>query len=131
MIRKIKTISICYTWLFFNVHRLIGQNDFVAWSYVMWSNDPQWIRPFEGCPVPMIWRKLILINWHFSSNSFCGVMVSVVMPQRLCNLELASSPLSTQHQGVRAKTGWLRIRIMCLSGTTCLHADFCFTEVVL
>jgi hypothetical protein len=26
-------------------------------------------------------------------------------------------------KGERAKTGWLRIRIMCLSGTTCLSTD--------
>ena len=29
--------------------------------------------------------------------------------------------------GVGAKTGWLRIRIMCLSGATCLPADCCFS----
>jgi hypothetical protein len=30
------------------------------------------------------------------------------------------SPLSTQHLGVRVKTGCLGIRIMCPSGATCL-----------
>jgi len=39
--------------------------------------------------------------------------------------------LNTQHQGERAKTGWLGIRIMCLSGATCLSADCCFSEIVL
>ena len=29
------------------------------------------------------------------------------------------SPLSMQNLGVRAKTGWLGIRIMCPSGTIC------------
>jgi hypothetical protein len=30
-----------------------------------------------------------------------------------------------------AKTGWLRIRIMCPSGATCLPADCCFSELAL
>ena len=29
------------------------------------------------------------------------------------------------------KTGWLEIRIMCPSGTTCLLADSCFSELTL
>jgi hypothetical protein len=29
------------------------------------------------------------------------------------------------------KTDWLRIRIMCLCGATCLSADCCFSELVL
>ena len=37
-----------------------------------------------------------------------------------------ASPLSTQHYGVRAKTGWLGIRILYLSGATC-----CFSELAL
>jgi len=47
-----------------------------------------------------------------------GIMVSV----------LTSSVVV---RGVRAKTGWLRIRIMCLSGATCLHVhvDCCFSEL--
>jgi len=31
-------------------------------------------------------------------------------------LVFASSSLNMQHKGERAKTGWLRIRIMCQSG---------------
>ena len=31
-------------------------------------------------------------------------------------LVFVASPLSTQRYGERAKTGWLGIRIMCLSG---------------
>jgi diaminopimelate decarboxylase len=42
-----------------------------------------------------------------------------------------ASRLSMQHLGVRAKTGWLRIRIMCLYGETCLSADCCFSELAL
>ena len=38
----------------------------------------------------------------------------------------AASPLSMEHSGGRAKTGWLRIRIMCQSGAKCLPTDFLF-----
>jgi hypothetical protein len=31
----------------------------------------------------------------------------------------------------RAKTVWLRIRIMCPSGKTCLPEDYCFSELAL
>jgi hypothetical protein len=41
------------------------------------------------------------------------------------------SPLSKQHEGERAKTGWLGIRIICPSGATCLSVDCCFRELAL
>ena len=41
----------------------------------------------------------------------------------------SASPLSMQYQGVRAKTGWLKIMIMCPSGVTCLPADCYFSEL--
>ena len=34
-------------------------------------------------------------------------------------------------QGVRTKIGLLEFRIMCSSGTTCLHADCCCSEQAL
>ena len=37
----------------------------------------------------------------------------------------ADSPLSIQHKGVRTKTGWLRIWIMCQE--TCLSMNCCFS----
>ena len=40
-------------------------------------------------------------------------------------------PLSSQHSGVRAKTGWVRIGIMCPSRATGLHTDSCFSELAL
>jgi len=46
-------------------------------------------------------------------------------------LVFVASPLSIQHEEVRAKTGWLGIRIMCTSGATCLTADCCFSELAL
>jgi len=44
-------------------------------------------------------------------------------------LVFVASPLSMQHYGERAKTGWLGIWIMCQSGATCLSAD-CFFSVL-
>jgi len=39
-------------------------------------------------------------------------------------LVFVASPLSMQYYGVRTKTGWLGIRIMCPSGATCQHRLF-------
>jgi hypothetical protein len=35
------------------------------------------------------------------------------------------------HHGVKPKTGWLGIRIMCQNGATCLSSDYCFSELAL
>ena len=37
--------------------------------------------------------------------------------------------LSRQQQEEITRTGWLGIRIMCPSGTTCLSVDCCFCEI--
>jgi hypothetical protein len=44
---------------------------------------------------------------------------------------IGASSQSKEHSGERAKTGWLRIRIMYLSGATCLSTDCCFSELAL
>jgi hypothetical protein len=41
-----------------------------------------------------------------------------------------TSPVSTVYYGVRAKAGWLRIRMMCPSRATCLPAE-CFSDLAL
>ena len=41
----------------------------------------------------------------------------------------AVSPLSSQQYGLKAKTGWLGIRMMCPSGLTYLPLNCCFTEL--
>jgi hypothetical protein len=78
-------------------------------------------------------------------NRIGGVMVSVLASSvvdrvfdltdrvKLKTIKLVSvaSLLSTQHLEDRAKTGWLRIRIMCPSGATCLFADCYFSELAL
>jgi len=53
-----------------------------------------------------------------------------VKPKTL-KLIFVASPLSTQHLGVRAKTGWLVIRIMCPSRATCLPVYCYFSELAL
>jgi hypothetical protein len=40
-------------------------------------------------------------------------------------------PLSMQHEGVRSKTVWFGIMIMCPSGATCLLVDSRFSELAL
>ena len=42
-----------------------------------------------------------------------------------------ASPLIMQHSGVKSKTVWLGIKIMCPSGGTCLSTDSCFNELAL
>jgi len=68
-------------------------------------------------------------------NRIDGVMVSPLassvvdrVKSKTIKLVFVASP---QHEGVRANTGWLGIRIMCPSGATCLSADGCFSELVL
>jgi len=46
-------------------------------------------------------------------------------------LVFVASPLSTQHYGERANTGWLGIKIKCPSEATCLSADCCFSWLAL
>jgi hypothetical protein len=46
-------------------------------------------------------------------------------------LVFVASSLSTQLEGVRAKTGSLRIKIMCLYGATCLPTNCWFSELAL
>jgi hypothetical protein len=80
----------------------------------------------------------------FIINHFSGVMVSVLassavdrgcepgrVKQKTIKLVFVASPLSTQHEGERAKTDWLGVRIMCPSRATCLPVDCCFSELAL
>ena len=59
-----------------------------------------------------------------------GSSPGVIKPKAI-KLVFVVSPRSTQYEGVRAKTGWLGIRIMCPSGVTCLHTECCFSELAL
>ena len=44
-----------------------------------------------------------------------GSSPSRVKPSTI-KLVFAASPINTQHKGVRSKTGWLGVTIMCLGG---------------
>ena len=59
-----------------------------------------------------------------------GLSPDWVKPNTI-KLVFVASPLSMQDQGERAKTGWLRIRVMCPSGMTYLPTDCCFSELAL
>ena len=50
---------------------------------------------------------------------------------RTMRLACVASPISTQHQRKRSKTGWIGIRIMCPSGAACISVDCCFCELAL
>ena len=72
-------------------------------------------------------------------NSIGGVMISVLASSavdrsfeprsgRTKDYEIDICCSSAKRE---EKTGWLGIRIMCLSGATCLSADCCFSELAL
>jgi hypothetical protein len=52
--------------------------------------------------------------------SMLALIVVIVGSNQTIKLTYAASLLNTQREKVRAKTGWLRIRIICPSGATCL-----------
>ena len=85
--------------------------------------------------------KLQSYNNTFS-NRIGGVMVSVLTSSALDlwfeprsgqtkDYKIVASPLSTQHKGERAKTGWLGIGTMCQSGATCLPVERFFSDLAL
>ena len=59
-----------------------------------------------------------------------GLSPGRVKPKTM-KLVFVASPLTMQHEGERAKTGWLGIRIMCPIGVTCLLTDCSFSELAL
>ena len=63
-----------------------------------------------------------MVNMLPSSAVDRGSSPGRVKP-KIIKLVFVASPLNTHHYGVRAKTGWLGIGIMCPSGETCLSAD--------
>ena len=80
----------------------------------------------------------------FLSNRIGGVMVNVLVssavdrvfePQsgQTKDYEIGICCFSAKHAALRrnAKSGWLEIRLMCLSGATCLSANCCFSELAL
>jgi hypothetical protein len=97
------------------------------------------IRDVELLCDEMIVMLAFLLDQH---NRIGGVMVSVLASivvdhgfepwsgqTKDYEIGFNASPLSTQHEGKRAKIGWIGIRKICPSGTTCLSADCCFREL--
>jgi hypothetical protein len=87
-----------------------------------------------------------VILFCFVFNHIDSVMVSLLAPSEVdrgfeprlgqskakdYKLVCVASPLSTQHSGKRATTGWLGIRIIFPSGVTYLPADCCLSELAL
>ena len=70
--------------------------------------------------------SLIILSCHVWKVA--GSIPSHVKTKTL-KLVFAASPLSTQHLGVRAKTGQSRVRKMCLGKVACLPMDCCFHEL--
>ena len=71
-------------------------------------------------------------------NCIGGVLTLIVVdgwfyPQsgKTIKLVFVASLLTTVDYGERTKTGWLRIKIMCQSGTTCLPTDCCFSDMAI
>ena len=54
-------------------------------------------------------------------------------PDKTKDYKIGICCFSAKHAALwrKSKTGWLRIRIMCPSGVTCLPADCCFSELTL
>jgi len=46
-------------------------------------------------------------------------------------LVFVASLVGIHYEGIKAKTGWLGIGIMCPSGASCLPANCCFSELAL
>ena len=72
----------------------------------------------------------VTVSVHASSMAYCGLEPKSDQTKDyyigICCFSAKHAPLRK-----RAKTGWLLIRIMCPSGTTCLSADCCFSKLSL
>ena len=68
--------------------------------------------------------QLFYIIWNF--NYILGQVNRKIM-----KLVFAVSMISMEHSEVKAKTGWLRIRMMCSSRVKSLPEVCCFSELAL
>jgi hypothetical protein len=87
---------------------------------------------------------LIPYNHYTQVNRIGGIIVSMLSSIMVCHgfkfwsdqtkvfkIVASTCLLIMLHLGVRANNSWLRIRIMCPSGATCLPTDCCFRELTL
>ena len=58
-------------------------------------------------------------------------MIVVLASSAVCRVFEPQSCQTNDYKGERAMAGWLGIRMMCPSGTTCLSADCYFSEIAL
>ena len=103
----------------------------------------------KGCGLCLfndIFHIILVISWKLvllvEDDHIGGVMVSMLTSCTVnCGFEhsgtkrmtiklvYAAYLLSTWHLGERAKTGWLRIRVICLNVETCLSLVCCFSKL--
>ena len=74
--------------------------------------------------------KYSLKNQPYNDDHSCLVIANR-LGHLVMKLVFVTSQLTMQHYGVRAKTGWPVIRIMCRSGATCLPVDCYSSELPL
>ena len=82
----------------------------------------------------MMTSKSNTMRKHDECNNIGGVMISVLAASlwdRTPAGQTKSYKIDICYLGVRAKTGWLRIGIICQSGATCLPLNCCFSELAL
>lgn len=65
------------------------------------------------------------LDWGLYMGQFNPKTIHLLYLLLLCEV------CSIQGVGANFKNGWIRMRIMCLSGATCLPADSCFHELAL
>jgi hypothetical protein len=92
-------------------------------------------------PQCLMWLPILNKMTHVENGKFGITRLTKVNYHRLWDLSLghvkpktiklifAASPLSMHHLGT--KTDYLRIRITCWNGATCLSMDCCFSELAL
>ena len=88
----------------------------------------------------MLTYEYVLIYYLNRSNLYRlkvrdSSMCRVLQCRWRCNGHITAicwfSPKRTAERNIRAKTVWLGLSIMCLSGTTCLLAECCFSKLSL
>ena len=70
-------------------------------------------------------QRDVMVNVPASSSVDCGFKHGRVKPKTR-KWVYVPSPLGQQHEG--EEQSWLRIKLICQYGATCLPADSCFSE---
>ena len=103
---------------------------------------------FHRCFFYCSFECVVVIYWFYDLearsnlwNRIGGVMVGVLASRAVDrgfdprsgqpNNKIGMCCFSAKRPALRRNTSWLGIRIMCLSGATCLAMDCCFSELAL